>query len=137
MLVAGDSYTNSGSYSSSWSLLSSSDEEIKVKKDKKKDAGGPARLCFIMHKRVSYKPIKKRRSRKQFYFMVLEDENDDSGASNSGSDSEVQDSKQELLQLANEGHKLIMLQRKAIRVLKKERKELRGDLEETHAKIRK
>ena len=69
--------------------------------------------------------------------MALEDENDDSGASNSGSDSEVQDSKQELLQLANEGHKLIMLQRKAIHVLKKERKELTGDLEETHANIRK
>ena len=73
----------SGSSSSS---SSSSDEEVATKKGGKKDAGGPAGLCFMAygHKRRSQKST---RSPRAFYGMALDDEKEGHKGSSSDDDS--------------------------------------------------
>jgi len=105
--MVGSLCINSGSSSSSSSASSSSDEDDKPKRDKKKDAGGPARFCFVGDKRDSSKHGKKRRSRKDVCSMALE-ENNDNHASDSDSDPEVI-AEQDLPLLLSEANKLINL----------------------------
>ncbi|KAJ1254199.1 hypothetical protein BS78_K106600 [Paspalum vaginatum] len=118
-----------GSSSSSSSSLSSSVEEIVTKRDKRRDQGGPAGLCFISTKSKR----KHKMHRRSFCSMALEDK-DDKGNDNDSSDEEVTPEQAEILEMLESNSRELKAQdrllEKAAKKLQKQKAKLADDLAE-------
>ena len=90
---------------SSSSSSSSSDEEIATKKGGKKDAGGPAGLCFMAHGH-KWRSRRSTRSPSSFCGMALEDKVERKGSSSDDDmDSEVSVTEEEIIELLEDNRK--------------------------------
>ncbi|KAJ1254086.1 hypothetical protein BS78_K121600 [Paspalum vaginatum] len=118
-----------GLSSSSSSSSSSSDEEIVTKRDKRRDQGGPARLCFVSTKSKR----KHKMHRRSFCSMALEDK-DDKGNDNDSSDEEVTREQAEILEMLESNSRELKAQdrllEKAAKKLQKQKAKLADALAE-------
>ncbi|WVZ70317.1 hypothetical protein U9M48_018992 [Paspalum notatum var. saurae] len=108
------------------SLLSSSDEEITYKKDKRNDQGGPAGLCFVSTKSKRKHKFK----RSSVCSMVLEDKGNKDDDSDSSSDDEVTPEQAKILEMLEQNSQELKAQDKMLEKAAKKLQKLKAQLAE-------
>jgi hypothetical protein len=108
-------------------LSSSSDEEIQYKKDKRRDQGGPAELCFVSTS--SKCKLKHNAKKSPVCSVALVDENNDDGDDSSSGD-EVTSEQVEILEILEENSQALKAHDRMIGKAAKKLKKLKAKLAE-------